>query len=465
MSTNYPSELTESVNLLAEQSRLAAAVPLMPFDLRQWLDVTLPNSLGTTKRKRSLDETEILWLSVVLSIFRNASIRDLSVMLGIRGDDNQFPAASSLSEARQRLGAGPLRDVFEALTVKWACPAAEQDLWKGMGVYAMDGTTLAVADSDENYEHFGKPSSRDGEAGYPKLRMVVLLAVRSQMILDARFAPWRGKGTGEQSLADSFWQVLPPKSVLLFDRGFNHVARMVRYTTQMPDRHFVTRQRQKFTCEVLETYSATDERVRTPVPASERAADPTLPEFLELRRITYQFAGHPKSALLTTLLDPILYPAEEIVALYHERWSIELTYRDIKTAQLQRLESLRSKTVVGVEQEVWGLLIAYQLIRKRMYDVAEKHQVEPNRLSFKTAMLAIHFLAIQMHHTGADTLRVTAALDVVEAMILNGLMPPKKRRASYDRAVKIKMSNYPRNRGKRTVEAKEKSKKNPRVKP
>lgn len=449
--TAFPTtELSECLGWVAEELKRTRAASMAPFELEPWIESTLKVSPGKGSRSRSLSPADMMWLVVGLAVFRGGSIRDVATYLGLRGDGGSAPASSSLAEARQRLGAGPLRQLFEELTIQWGCPAAEQDTWHGLGVYAMDGTTLSVPDTDENFEHFGKPSSRDGDAGYPKLRMVMLLAVRSQLILDAHFAPWRGKGTGEQSLADSFWRALPSRSVLLFDRGFNHVARMVRYTTAEPERYFVTRERAKFKYEVLQKFTATDELVRTRVSDADRKADPTLPEYLDLRRITYRFAGSPQSVLLTTLLDPKAYPADEVVALYHERWSIELTYRDIKTTQLQALRSLRSKTVEGVEQELWGILIAYQLVRKRMYDVAERHGVEPSRLSFKTSLLAIQFLCIQMHPVGSDPFRTTAAMEVADAMIMNGLMPPKKLRPSYDRAVKVKMSSYKRSRGKRT---------------
>lgn len=458
MSAALPNEFAESLQQVTATMHEIERAPLVPFELRPWFEEALRQAPGKTARNRSLSEADLLWLVIALSVYRGASIRDVATMIGLQGDGRRPAASSSLSEARKRLGEDTVKQLFQELTVQWALPAVERDLWNGLSVYAMDGTTLAVPDTDANYEHFGKPSSRDAEAGYPKLRMVVLIAVRSQMLLDAQFGPWLGKGTGEQTLADGFWQAIPPHSVLLFDRGFNHVARMVRYVEGMPERHFVTRQRDKFTYETVERYSDRDERVRTPVPASHRKADPSLPEFFELRRITYKYAGHPASTILTTLLDPVLYLADEVVALYHERWSIELTYRDLKTTQLMRMESLRSKTVEGIHQEVWGILIAYQLIRKRMYDVAERHQVEPNRLSFKTSLMAIHLLCLQMHHSVTDSLRIGTLMSIIDGMILNGLMPAKKRRATYDRAVKVKMSNYPRNRGKRDVPKKPKPK-------
>lgn len=465
MTSLLATELSPSLCWVAEELRRAERGKLVPFELGKWIDSALEISAGKTVRKRSLSPADMLWLIVALAIFRGGSIRDVAMFLGLQGDGRKPAAISSIVEARQRLGAAPLRQLFEELTVAWGLPAVEQDTWHGLGVYAMDGTTLSVPDTDENYEHFGKPSSRDGDAGYPKLRMVALIAVRSQLILDAQFAPWRGKGTGEQSLADSFWSALPSRSVLLFDRGFNHIGRMVRYTQGEPERFFVTRERAKFKYEIVNAHTPTDEQIRTKVSDAERKADPDLPEYLQLRRITYTIPGSPTSVLLTTLLDHELYPADEIVALYHERWSIELAYRDIKTTQLQALESLRSKTVEGVEQELWGILIAYQLVRKRMYDVAERHHEEPNRLSFKTSLLAIQFLCIQMHPSGTDAERVRAAMDVVDAMIMNGLMPAKKLRPSYDRAVKVKMSSYKRNRGKRKPAAKGKAKEKRSVTP
>lgn len=185
--------------------------------------------------------------------------------------------------------------------------------------------------------------------------------------MDAQFAPYTGKGTGEQTLADSFWYAIPSRSVLLFDRGFNHVARMVRYGMGASERYLVTRERSSFRYERVAELGKYEELVRCAVPESERKADSKLPEYLVLRRITYKIAGHPPNVLLTTLLDPIAYPQKEVVAVYHERWAIELTYRDIKTTQICALKSLRRKTVEGIEQVLWGILVAYQLIQKRMH--------------------------------------------------------------------------------------------------
>jgi IS4 transposase len=53
-----------------------------------------------------------------------------------------------------------------------------------------------------------------------------------------------------------------------------------------------------------------------------------------MRAIRYQRRGFKPQLLLTSLLDPKRYSADEIIALYHERWEIELGYNEIKRVML-----------------------------------------------------------------------------------------------------------------------------------
>jgi hypothetical protein len=92
---------------------------------------------------------------------------------------------------------------------------------------------------------------------------------------------------------------------------------------------------------------------------------------------------------LTSLLDPKQYPAEEIVALYHERWETELAYDEVKTHMLDRQGSIRSKTPDGVRQELWGIALAYNLVRVEMERAAAEAGVSPTRISFVAALAMI----------------------------------------------------------------------------
>ena len=209
-------------------------------------------------------------------------------------------------------------------------------------------------------------------------------------MVDAAFSPYYGVGTGENSLAAPMWEGLPDRSVVLFDRGFIDTLHMYRLVSGQNERHFVTRDWSSLKTQTIEVLGNGDTLVDLSVSDGARCEDRSLPKAMRLRRVEYQRPGHAPSALLTSLLCPEKYPGHELVELYHERWDLELAYRDIKQTQLQQLESLRSRTPDGVAQEIWGILATYQLVRHRMLVVARQLKKPPARLSFKTALLAIH---------------------------------------------------------------------------
>ena len=100
-------------------------------------------------------------------------------------------------------------------------------------------------------------------------------------------------------------------------------------------------------------------------------------------RFTLEIPGYRTQSvtLITTLLDPKLYPAAELAQLYARRWRIELWFRDIKTSM--GMETLRCLSPKMVHKELEMFFIAYNLIRCLMADAAQTHDVEIDRLSFK----------------------------------------------------------------------------------
>jgi len=79
------------------------------------------------------------------------------------------------------------------------------------------------------------------------------------------------------------------------------------------------------------------------------------------------------------------YPRDEVIALYHERWELELGFDESKTGMLDSLPTLRSQRRALVEQELLGILIAYKLVRGEI----ERAAVPPLRISFTSALLMI----------------------------------------------------------------------------
>lgn len=120
--------------------------------------------------------------------------------------------------------------------------------------------------------------------------------------------------------------------------------------------------------------------------------DPTAPA-MTVRIIDYHLPGianaEPVYRLITTLLDVERYPADDRVALYHERWSIETAFAEIKTTLKGADIVLRSKTPEWVRQEFWGLLLAHPVVRKLMLEAALSRQRTPDTLSFKHSLSLI----------------------------------------------------------------------------
>jgi hypothetical protein len=143
----------------------------------------------------------------------------------------------------------------------------------------------------------------------------------------------------------------------------------------------------------------------------------------------------------------VAYPAAELVALYHERWELELGFDEVKTHTLEREEALRSKTPARIQQEVWGLAVGYNLVRLAMARVADRAGVAPTRISFRHALQFIRVFWLTAWTTSPGVLprRLEALHDELALLIL----PERRPERRYPRAVKIKMSNYPRKRPRR----------------
>lgn len=86
------------------------------------------------------------------------------------------------------------------------------------------------------------------------------------------------------------------------------------------------------------------------------------------------------------MTEPLQYPVENIADLYAHRWKIELGFREVKQYILRNLLALRSKKPEMVKQELWGVLLSYNLIRFQIAKMAHSLKgVMPYQLSFNRA--------------------------------------------------------------------------------
>jgi hypothetical protein len=88
--------------------------------------------------------------------------------------------------------------------------------------------------------------------------------------------------------------------------------------------------------------------------------------------------------LVTTLLDPNLYPAEDVARLYGLRWGVETDLRHLK--QTLKMDILHCQTVAGVEKELAVFALVYNLVRRVMEEAAQRQGVAVERVSFVDAL-------------------------------------------------------------------------------
>ena len=416
----------------------------------KWVEEALLATDSATIRKRRMPAEQTVWLLLGMALLRDQPIpavaRQLDVALPAP-DGSRTVASSALTQARARLGPEPMEWLFLRSAEEWANRAADIDRWRGLALYGVDGTTLRVADSAENREHFGGQDSgrHDGgrderQSGYPLMKLVVVMALRSHVIGAAVFGPY---ATDERTYATSLWETVPDHSLVLVDRNHLQASVLVPLMTKGTERNWITRAKSTTTFTSIRRLGPGDELVEFKVRREARKKDPSLPTHFDARAIRYQRKGYRPQILLTSLVDEKKYPASELRTLYHERWEIELGFGEIKTDMLERLETIRSKSPSAVAQEMWGLLIAYNLVRLEMARIATELGGPPIRISFVGALREFVLDWLKAAN-GMSPGNIPKHLATLPDRLRHYVIPPRRGERAYPRAVKIKMSNYAR---------------------
>jgi hypothetical protein len=305
----------------------------------------------------------------------------------------RVPATTAISRARDRLGVEPVKALFE----RTAVPLALRDktvggFYRRWRVCAVDGTTLLAPDSADNAAAFGRPGNDRGAGALPQVRVLGLLECGSRALLAAAVGGTGGaRAASEQALMPQLLPALKPGMLLLADRNF-------------------------LGFELYETCAATGAdllwRVKADrrLPVQEELGDGSYLSYLvepgtrgrgrriPVRVVEYTLDRDPATGarlpaskketyrLVTTVLDPQAAPADELAALYSERWQAETLLDEIKTHQQDARMVLRSRSPDRVEQEVWGILALHRGIRRLIHDAALSRGIDPDRLSFTHAV-------------------------------------------------------------------------------
>jgi hypothetical protein len=269
-------------------------------------------------------------------------------------------------------------------------------LWKGRHVKIVDGTTVTMPDTPENQAAWPQQENQKPGAGFPIVRLVVVLSLAVGTALEWAIGPYQGKGTGENQLFRSLMGHLSDQDIVLADRYYASwwdFALLARHGVDLVARLHQHR-RADFRRGVH--LGPCDQLVVWRKPRRPDWLDPVtyaeLPGLLLIRelKVHVRIPGFRvrNYMIATTLWDHELYTPEDIAELYRARWHAELDLRSIKTTM--QMDHLRCKTPEMVRRELAMYLLAYNLIRGTMVEAARLHDLQPREISFKGAVQTLN---------------------------------------------------------------------------
>ena len=403
-----------------------------------WIDEALQQTGTVSVRRRRLPAERMVWLVIGLALFRDEPIWHIVQQLDLAdGPTSGSPVPSAAVAGRERLGEAPLAWLFNRLASCWAnAPLPDQALFHGLRSYAVDGVVWSMPDTPANCDEFGRSSSSHGDGVWPQVRAVCLMDTYTHLVRGASFGDYR---TGELSFAKQLMHEVSDDSLTIFDRAYFSAAFLLDWQQCGQQRHWLMRAKMPLRHEVVHEFAPGDYLVRMPISPQACKQRPDLPTHWQARLIKCMVAGQPRQ-FLTSLCDAHRFPAREIAAHYMQRWEIELGFREIKQGMLKNAHVLRSKRPELVRQEVWGMLIAYNLLRHEIAQMADELQVPPQRLSFQWLALAITTALYHwpMQTPGTFPKRLAWLRQQARSYLL-----PERRTRSYPRVVKPTRTKYP----------------------
>src|SRR5580700_3955275 len=389
------STLTESLRQV--KSHLAAVLPdrLIHSSCR---------NVGHVWRNRQLGPTVTTYLLLQQVLHGNPAVGELRRLSQLDFSDSAY------CQARQRLPIAVLRDLQRAVAGRSRAELDEDrsSRWKGHRVFLIDGSSFSMPDNAELRETFGQPCHQSEGCGFPVAHLLVQFDMHAGYLLQTAVAPLR---TSDMTQVGRLHRDLRPGDVLVGDRAWcsyvhltlcreHRVHGLFRaHPKQIIDfrphrRHAAPTARTEATKQLptsrwLKRLGKHDQLVEYHKPPKRpmwmsKADYAALPNTVVVRELRYKIRIPGRRTrqvtLVTTLLDPKRYPAKALAKLYGLRWQAETDLKHLKTTL--GLDVLRSQTVPGVIKELLAFVIIYNLVRRLMYQAAQRQRVQPSRISF-----------------------------------------------------------------------------------
>lgn len=398
----------------------------------------LTESGTVTLRKRRLPLEMMVWCVVGMALEREEPLHQIVNRLDIMLPGNRpFVAPSAVIQARQRLGSEAVRRVFTQTAQRWHSSVTHPH-WCGLTLLAVDGVVWRTQDTPENDAAFPRQTYAGKPGLYPQVKMVCQMELTSHLLTAAAFGTMK---ESEYTLAEKLIEQTGDNTLTLLDKGYYSLGLLNAWCQAGESRHWMIPLKKGAQYEEVRKLGKGDHLVRMKTSPQARKKWPELGEEMTARLLTLTRKGKV-CHLLTSMTDGMRYPGGEMAELYGHRWEIELGYREIKQTMLLSRLTLRSKKPALVEQELWGALLAYNLVRYQMIKMAKSLKgYWPNQLSFSDSCSLV--MRMLMTLQGASPGRIPELLRNLESMGQMVKLPTRRERA-FPRVVKERPRKYPK---------------------
>lgn len=403
---------------------------------------TLEHCGKVNGRLCSLSHDVMLRIVIAIGLFPHLAIRQVFSICKKMQSGLIIPCRSALAAGRVRLGLEPLIELFSRLCKPKGTSETIGAFYKGFRLMGIDGCIYDAPDSEANSLAFGRSSGSRGQAAFPQVRKVSLVELGTHMEIAMSIGGW---ATSERALLEQVWDHLPSDSLLMMDAGlfsfllWNSLSKRVQLLVRVSN---------TLTLAPIEPLSDGSYLARIYLDSDAKRRN-NVSRSMTVRVIEYtiddpQRTGHQiRHRLITTLMDEVLYPAMELIELYHVRWEQELFNDEQKTHQnpirAEKSAQLRSESPNGVRQELYALSIAHYVTRSMMLDAAHQSKIAPTSLSFTSSFRMIQNRLNELPSVEEKVLATWYSAMLFE--ILTERLPPRRNRIN-PRVIKRKMSKW-----------------------
>jgi hypothetical protein len=389
---------------------LASAVPRDAVD-----DAVEATGRGAKRSGGKLPPHVMVYFAMALALFADDDYEEVAARLTetLRGwdcwdDAWEVPTSGGITQARQRLGYEPLRELFSQVAV----PVAEEltrgaflGSWRLMAIDGFEWDAPATAANIAAFGFAGASADDPGKAAFPKARVVTISECASHAMVDARIGGVVGQGAGEQSLARPMLRRLAEDWLLIADRNFYSwedwcaaadtgaaLLWRVKADLQLPVLQLLPDGSYR---SVLVSPKVQGKARQQLIEAARRGEDLDQDKARPVRVIEYEVpdrngAGKGELiALITTITDPRQAPAAVLAQAYHQRWEHETGNRQLKTYLRGPGRVLRSQSPDLVRQEIYGYLLTHYAVSALICQAATEADVDPDRVKFKRTVRII----------------------------------------------------------------------------